>query len=171
MCKIKVEIRFSCLTSILTCIIHFYLKFWCIFGTEKRCASNTPHFYSLCIYHSFCMCVYLLCFFVPIGIFLSIFIAISIFSNLNWGEVQPWCSRSHFPFCWWTMEIQYRLLAHILNLLNVSVKHIKIIVGIFERVACIEHLNEWILNILTHIVKIEHVQPEFNNTHILCWFY
>ena len=72
--------------------------------------------------------------------------------------MQPWCSRSHFPFCWWTMEIQYRLLARILNLLNVSIEHIKIIVGIFERVACIEHLNEWILNILTHIVKIEQVQ-------------
>ena len=109
---------------------------------------------SVFITPSFCMCVYLLyLFFVPIVIFLSIFIAISIFLNLNCGEVSPWCSRSHFPFCWWTMEIQYRLLAHILNLLNVSIDNIKIIVGIFERVACIEHLNEWILNILTHIVK------------------
>ena len=122
---------------------------------------------------SFCMCLYLLyLFFLPIVIFLSIFIAISIFLNLNCGEVSPWCSRSHFPFCWWTMEIQYRLLARILN---VSIEHIKIIGGIFdfERVECIEHLNEWILNILTHIVKTYRSTKIQQHSHVLLflWIY
>ena len=87
------------------------------------------------------VCVFVMFFFVPVVIFLSIFIAISISLNLNWREVQLWCSRSRFPFCWWTMEIQYRLLAHILNLLNVSIDNIKIIVGTYLNVLHV--LNIW----------------------------